>query len=625
MIKRIIIFLLLCTSLAFGASSDYKVDNQGAVHAYDIITKGPWVDPRAFGAVGDGVTDDSVAIQSAINSISSGNVLLVKMYGVGHSGWVGLQLKSNVNIIAQSGGGLRILAAPSQNNTQWAGVTLPTVFYGNGVSEVAISGLEINGNSTAASLVSFYTGTDCKVTGNYIHDVTGQSAAIHFEHGFKNYISGNRIENVGVAIYTGGTAPGWSEYNVQIINNRVNTTTWTDGIVGVMQYSVIQGNILENLNISGISLSCNGTGDMSHNVTVTGNEIKNTVTGHGIQSDEINGGTLADVTITGNLFEGLYGSGIYLINTQNSVVTGNRIKNFSLAGATGGAGILINNSQEITVTGNRINNATAAGWGIELLSYSAVSTNYCDSITVTGNIVSNVAENGIWAGIVSAETYSNITVIGNKVDTVTTYDGIAFTAGGTNLICSENIVVNANRYSYYFDSSLQETAQGNTLIASGTGTRNNDIEQIGTIPYGQMWYHNDSAPYTIALTTGTPAKIACFDTASDGQNLNGFTYSTSALTCLIAGTYKVNYSQTMGSSTSNHIYRTRIAINGVEQLSTASHTKPSNSTDERASSGCGIIALNVNDVVTIQMTDTTAGNSTATLFSLNVNLDRVGN
>lgn len=128
----------------------------GTTRFDDIITKGPWIDVRAFGAAGDGVIDDTLAIQAAIDH---GETIHGIVYFPPGSYKITSRLivKRNVDLVGTGVGFASVLLPYGTDAVTIFGSDMPG---GTGFRNV-IKGLLINmtnaGGSRAIAIDSAYT------------------------------------------------------------------------------------------------------------------------------------------------------------------------------------------------------------------------------------------------------------------------------------------------------------------------------------------------------------------------------------------------------------------------------------------------------------------------------------
>ena len=142
---------------------------------------------------------------------------------------------------------------------------------------------------------------------------------------------------------------------------------------------------------------------------------------------------------------------------------------------------------------------------------------------------------------------------------------------------------------------------------------------------GGMWYHNHTA--TVFPFTSSDVYYTLFFT--NATNLNGFGTQgigfglDSNLTAQVGGLYQAGYTA-IGSGQNNHIYRTSIFINDVNQELCETHHKMSAGNDVVTQSGNCFIRLAVGDKVSLRTSDE-GGTGDGEYYGGNINLVRVRN
>ncbi len=421
------------------------------------------VSVQDFGAVGDGVTDDTTAFVSATASgavaiyvpsgtyvVSSFTLTSQQLFGSGTLKW---KASTSTTMITLSGDGCKINGL---------------VFDGNGANQ-----------SSSTALITFSTAPNAVIQNNtfkngrykcILTDVAVSTGASIKDNNFidwgtisscdvvtfrsPNYIaSGNYFENIGDGhcIRTG------------LFSGDATTTPVSNGtICGNVFFTTLHVGVTCELYTQGL--------------TITGNSFDGLESGVKI---EASGGTQKDITIDGNVFKNLANvSGTVLNITGNNVIfSNNSVRNCDGSCDVGSNSIVSNN-----VFDN-------CGSLTQLLPAIRVSSSSFTESIANGNIIVNSPYRAISAG-------ANSVVTNNVIKTCA---DIAINLGGADRARVAQNLIDGCTYGILANSTAQD------LFISGNDVRNASVLAYSIVDTSTAYIDNNNFGYSLAAPTLTIA------------------------------------------------------------------------------------------------------------------------
>ena len=351
------------------------------------------VSAKDFGAVGDGATDDTAAIQAALSTTAK-----VVQLGQGSTYLVTAALASSVSDRVIVGDGSTI----TTNGSILAANAVLTL---SGARSKALN-LRLTGiaGTTLCSAIQLTSGDSCEVSGCHISDFTNGAGIVATSSATKHVIANNHLNNCNPVSF-GGLQYGSIHCNADktlISGNRIANADLTGISTFAGKYLTIKSNYIE-----GKSGSATAGGILLDGYTV----------GCVIDSNTINGCKVEGIQIAGSV------SG-YGAQSRDHIISNNCILEAEYSGITlygADADAVVN----VNITGNQIKSLFTINRGIEL--------NRCSGVNITGNYVYGYA-----TGIQVPNAAPNVTVNSNVFEAQLTYGVLAH---GRYWTVSENRII----------------------------------------------------------------------------------------------------------------------------------------------------------------------------------------
>lgn len=433
-------------------------DYTASLGLLDLITKGPWADVRAFGAIGNGVDDDTTAIQTAITSLMSTGGALVFPNGT-------YKITDRITGSLSAGKILLFMGLPH------ATIVGDTIAEPSGSTELGM--IQIAGTVTSDVYIKNIKITHGASALDYL-------AGIYLTTGFNNVI----LDNV--------TVTGASRTGIRI--DQANSVRVENCHCDNNRYAGLSLDDCNNVVVDGGSFNDNGTTAPDDGYGVT---CRTSVTGY-CQSVLITGVTANDnkrkgidvhaghnVVISNNTVKGFEKAGIYAVNSSTSKDTKNIkiIDNF--VDGDGASNVIVGieagsysadsiASETFVIRGNTIKNCDdiAGSVCIQVRSSDGVCPR---QVVISENMVINGvhATNGYIIYVPSyANPIENVIVSNNILHSVSAVMGI-YVRGSTNVNIIGNIIkVDSGTVTYgiHVETGTHATIIGNQLHGNATYT-----------------------------------------------------------------------------------------------------------------------------------------------------------